>query len=333
MIHVLGFGSIGRLVAHTIRSRGIPTTILLRGDAGARYAENWSLTVKSHFDEVEKVGSSSGYHFASSSIEDSLPPRPMKTLIVCTKAFQTSRALQKIVGRLDDTSNVLLLNNGIGVKEEIFELLKTKSNCQVTIFEGILSHGVYPIDEGTICHAGKGSFFLSTGSSCRKASLELGVLCDALSSLECVTLDYPTFKHRQLEKLLVNAAINPITAIVQCNNGVVSQFPLAIDAILSESVGILSKAYPDISIDKHSVRETVNEVIVKTSKNTSSMLQDILAGRPTEIDYINGALCKLAASVGLDASINQILVDRVRSTSERGHTSVTVDMEQLLGLE
>lgn len=335
MIHVLGFGSIGRLVAHTLRSQDIPVTILLRGDARPHSGAQWTLHVESCFNKARKVEKTSGYLFEPSSAEVALETKAIETLIVCTKAFQTGKALQGVIGRLDGTSNILLLNNGIGVKEEVMDVFRARSQQQATILQGILSHGVYPIDDDTICHAGKGAFFVSTESDRVEAFVKLNALCKALASLGCVALDYTSFRARQLEKLLVNAVINPITTLVQCSNGEVSQFPLAIDAILSESVEIIRTAHPDVLISQASARQLVDQVITKTSRNTSSMLQDARAGRSTEIDYINGALCKLAASLGLKATCNQILVDGVKSRTqgERSHSTGVVDIERILGLK
>jgi 2-dehydropantoate 2-reductase len=55
----------------------------------------------------------------------------------------------------------------------------------------------------------------------------------------------------------------------------------------------------------------------QTARNTSSMLQDLRAGRPTEIEWINGAIVQLAAHHGIEVPCNRLLVELVRWLERR----------------
>jgi ketopantoate reductase len=48
------------------------------------------------------------------------------------------------------------------------------------------------------------------------------------------------------------------------------------------------------------------------------MLLDVLAGRPCEIDVINGAIGPAARDVGLEAPVNEVVTALVRARSARG---------------
>ena len=63
---------------------------------------------------------------------------------------------------------------------------------------------------------------------------------------------------------------------------------------------------------KESLEEVVLDVAAKTAKNTSSMLQDVRAGRATEIDYINGYIVKRGEEIGVDVRFNERLVEMVK---------------------
>ena len=83
------------------------------------------------------------------------------------------------------------------------------------------------------------------------------------------------------------------------------------EAAVSEAVRVA--ASQGIGFDEAQVQERVKEVARLTAKNRSSMLQDMLAGNRTEIDYINGAIARLG-----DAPVNRALCDLVRAL-ERTH--------------
>lgn len=260
----------------------------------------------------------------TASVSTSTPE--IKTLIVCTKAYDAANAITGLLSRLRDTSNVVLLNNGIGVKEQIDKVL-SKAALRPHVLEGFLSHGVYPKSADTICHAGRGDFLLSSASKGSPRTEDLAALSALFKSLDAVALDYSTFKIRQLEKLLVNAVINPVTAIGDFKNGCTAQYPKLIDAILREALTILSVAYPDLTLDHNDVRSTIDTVIQRTSNNRSSMLQDISSSRRTEVDYINGALCSLAQRHQLPSPLNSELVKLV---DERTHGSTSKSAFQKL---
>jgi 2-dehydropantoate 2-reductase len=102
----------------------------------------------------------------------------------------------------------------------------------------------------------------------------------------------------QIEKLVVNAMINPLTVIFNRRNGELftNSKILALMRLLLQEAGNVIRSLPELYDDlatsqrfsKARLESIVLDVAQKTSKNTSSMLQDVKAGRQTEIDYING---------------------------------------------
>jgi len=114
-------------------------------------------------------------------------------------------------------------------------------------------------------------------------------------------------------KLAVNSVINPLTALHRCRNGeLVTRADLAARvAPLCEEVARICAAGGFAGVAA-ALPETVAAVIAGTSGNRSSMLQDVEAGRPTEIDYINGYLLQVAEGHGIEAPCNRELVEEIQ---------------------
>ena len=115
----------------------------------------------------------------------------------------------------------------------------------------------------------------------------------------------------QWQKLVVNAVINPLTALYRCRNGELldggeRQQHMAL--LAAEADGCLARRYPDWPAD---TLVQCLRVARETAANTSSMLADVLAGRDTEIHFINGALLALAADVGMVLPHHHALLTRV----------------------
>jgi 2-dehydropantoate 2-reductase len=96
-------------------------------------------------------------------------------------------------------------------------------------------------------------------------------------------------------KLAVNSVINPLSAMYQCRNGELRAIPH-----IAETIEQLCKEFNTVARADNQQFETtalidnVMRVLDDTAENRSSMLQDILARRPTEIDFINGFILKRA---------------------------------------
>ncbi len=99
--------------------------------------------------------------------------------------------------------------------------------------------------------------------------------------------------------MIVNAAINPITAILRARNGVILEDPNAralAEAVVREGVDVVNRL--GIRLPSDPLAETLR-VAEATRDNQSSMLQDVLNRRRTEVDYINGAIVTRGGRGGL----------------------------------
>lgn len=113
-------------------------------------------------------------------------------------------------------------------------------------------------------------------------------------------------------KLAVNAVINPLTALYRVPNGALAEprFAGMIRTLCTE-IATVMQALGVAGADM--VEKRVREVIAATAANFSSMHQDVLYQRQTEIDYINGHVVNTAESLKLDVPLNRQLWQRIRA--------------------
>ena len=114
-------------------------------------------------------------------------------------------------------------------------------------------------------------------------------------------------------KLLLNVAINPLAAICGVRNGEIlsnSDFRDQAQAAMHEAALVVAAEGIDLSdID---LERRLDEVLGATADNRCSMLQDVMAGRPTEIDAICGEVVRMAEGHGLPTPLNQQLLTMVK---------------------
>ena len=104
--------------------------------------------------------------------------------------------------------------------------------------------------------------------------------------------------------------------IFQCNNGYLLKNPILkniLGKICTESTNIANIKYKDLTSSY--IFKRLNEVILDTSDNYSSMLQSFLKGKKTEIDSINGKIMKFGLKNNVDVELNSLLISIVNKFS------------------
>ena len=115
------------------------------------------------------------------------------------------------------------------------------------------------------------------------------------------------------EKLAVNAAINPVTALARVENGAVREEPLwPVARRAARETAAVARAV-GVGLADDAAVEAVRTVAASTAANRSSMLQDVDAGRETEIGAITGAVVERAAQYGIEVPTNRLLLALVEA--------------------
>ena len=228
-------------------------------------------------------------------------------LFIFVKAQDTLKALRPFAGKIDPACVVVSLQNGLGNEEA----LKAALGGRLALVLGVTTEGATELSAGLVRRAGTGVTML--GGAGASPSTVAGV-CDLLTAAGLRVHTVYDIRPQIWGKLVANAAINPITALLDAPNGILLHDEDARDlarAIALETVAVAEAAR--ISLPFHDPCEYVSSVASATAQNISSMLADLRAGRHTEIEAINGAVVTMARRYGLRVPCNEAMVHLVRA--------------------
>lgn len=230
-------------------------------------------------------------------------------VIVTVKAYDTVPVAADLeTGRFD---TVLSLQNGMGNEETLAGALDES----VQVLSGTTTYGALLRSPGVVQCSGIGEVVIGPFEGGESPAAEKVAGAFNSAGLDCVI---DTNMPRQLwEKLAVNAAINPITALARCRNGALSADPAnAIAREAAREVASVARSR-EVELSDAEAVAALEKTIAQTSANTSSMAFDVANDRRTEIDAINGYVVDHATE-SADVPINTTLLSLVR-TWEQGH--------------
>lgn len=225
-----------------------------------------------------------------------------KYALVLVKAWQTERAAGQVAGCLADDGLALTLQNGLGNYETLIRSLGL-----VRVALGVTTTGATLLGPGLTKAGGEGIISIQRNQAA-------GAIEAALQSAQFDVKVVEDAQSLVWGKLVVNAAINPLTALLRVPNGELLERPPA-----REIMGRLALEAADvaraekIALPFADAISAVEEVARKTAANHSSMLQDVLRNAPTEIDAINGAVVQIARKHDIDTPANRLCRDLVKA--------------------
>ena len=302
-IAILGAGAVGQLICRQLTVAGMNVGFIGRSALEASQQVLSFTPLASADDKQQQI------HAIPYSVPiltaDALDN--IRLVIVCVKAYQVLDALSPLLKQLPNQCHILLLHNGMGPHLALAPLIDAQANGR-GLSLGTTSQGVLRQAPWLIKQTGQGLTQLGHFTGAELTEHYRNALLAAIPNSEWVDTIVPCL----WQKLAVNAAINPLTALYQCPNGKLAEpdFSGMINSILDEL--IMVAAHDGVSLDKSFLHDRVYQVIRLTAGNFSSMHQDIAHQRRTEIDQINGYICERAQAHGLSAPVNAELWARVK---------------------
>ncbi len=228
-------------------------------------------------------------------------------IIIAVKSYDTKKACTCIRTLIDKNTLVITLQNGLGNVEIIGEVVG-----QDKVIAGVTNQGATLLGIGHIRHAGRGETVMGRIDS--RIPSQLRNIKEIFNRAGLQTKVSRDIKGILWSKLIINVGINALTCITHLNNGRLIQFEgtrqILRDAVL-EAVKVAKRKRIKLIYDDPLAK--VEAVCEATAKNISSMLQDVLKKKRTEIDFINGVIVRQAKSLGLSSPTNSLLLDLVKT--------------------
>jgi 2-dehydropantoate 2-reductase len=220
-------------------------------------------------------------------------------LLVTLKAWQVSTAVKNLAARLPATSPILLIHNGMGTQEEL-------RTIKQPLLLGMTTQAARR-DGNLIIHSANGTTHIGPANA---VALEYSSLADTLHTALPDVAWHNNIGNASWKKLAVNCVINPLTALYDCPNGQLRDYPEEVARISAEVAAVMQRE--GLHSSPEDLLKYVWQVIDSTASNISSMLQDVRAQRQTEIDYISGYLLKRARAHGIAVPENARLFEQIK---------------------
>ncbi len=224
----------------------------------------------------------------------------MDLIIIFVKSTITKEAAKEALPLVKDNTLFLTLQNGLGNGEAIAEVVGEEK-----VLLGVTTCGGTFLGPGKVRFAGKGDTFIGGLKIGKEKVLPIVNVFNRA--------ELPAYYREDViglvwDKLFVNVAINPVTAITGLKNGELLNYDetkAIMKGLVEEAVAVAEKR--GVKRDVEEVYNHALEVAEKTAKNMSSMLQDITKGRKTEIDTINGKIVEYGKEVGVSTPYNEMV--------------------------
>ena len=296
-LFIVGSGAIGSLLASGFSSANFDYQWIMREDKLP------TSVVEAPNNDIVKL-STSCWQQQNKFCNDAVIFLPLK-------AHQIHSALTRLKPWLSPHTKIVLLHNGMGGAETALDIL----GAAQPVFLATTSHGALRVCDTTVRHTGTGNTtvglsWLSSAADCSDNIASL------LSLAFTPTESNSNVKMALWQKLVINAAINPLTAIHQIKNGGLNapDYRTTLAAICREVCEVAQSE--GITLDADTAIASVHSVVTATAENYSSMNRDLAAKRQTEIEAITGYIVQRGNKKGIDVTTNASLLDKIQSLSD-----------------
>src|SRR5271166_253951 len=295
-ICVIGCGVVGSLFAAHL--------------ARAGEAEVWAYDVwKEHVDAIQQNGLRlSGEEDFTARLNATSDAKELPRCdygIVATKAIHTKTAIAQVAHIFDQNSAVCSVQNGVGNEEIIAEHVKG-------VIRGTTFPAGHPIAPGHIGYDIKGDTWIGPFEPTNTPMANVEELAGLITRAGMNTIALKDARGAQWTKLIFNAATNPVGALTSLHHGAASRFgPTGqlFNDLIAEGEAVAKK----LGIELHGdPRTLVQKGANAPGKHRASMLQDVLAKRQTEVDFMNGAIVQWGEKVGVPTPLNRTMLELIK---------------------
>ncbi|EES72471.1 2-dehydropantoate 2-reductase [Paenibacillus sp. oral taxon 786 str. D14] len=306
-IDIIGAGALGLLFGGKLAASGVPVRFWTRTPEQAAKLNKEGIRVTEADGSTTVVGRQrlEAFPVGKSGREG----ETAEWMLLTIKQWHIDAGLLSFLSQMAETeTKVVCFQNGIGHLELIGKALPG-----VPLYTAITTEGAKRMDECSVKRAGQGT--TQIGANGDGANLESNAesFVKILEKAGFTALLSKDIGREIYRKLLINAVINPLTAIWRLNNGQLLENDERVRLLrqlcdeglrIYEAYGI---PYDDDMFDQ------IAAVCRSTASNVSSMLKDVQQGMPTEIDHINGKLVEMARRKGIPVPGHEMVWRLVRA--------------------
>lgn len=295
-IAIIGAGAVGSLLAGYLSPLA---DVLLVSRRAAPTIEPQSLTLR-HRDGTESVRT------VRATADPAQATGWADIALVCVKTFDTDYAAQVAATILTADGIAITLQNGLGNVEKLAAALG--ENRAVA---GVSTNGATILSPNTVYHSGAGNIQLAIWPAVEKPVRAMQDLFQQ-AGLPCTTVE--NVETVLWGKLVINAGVNALTAILGQKNGFLLDAPAA-RAILTDAVmeAVAVANALNVSLPYADPVAQVLQVVASTRETRSSMFSDVSRRSRTEIDAINGEVVRIGTVYGISVPVNRTLVRLVHA--------------------
>jgi 2-dehydropantoate 2-reductase len=290
-ICVVGCGAVGSIfAAHLAR----------KGEADV-YAYDVS---KEHVEAIQKHGLRiSGAADFTAPVKATTNAREIPVCdfgIVATKSTHTRTAIAATAHLFPETAAVCSVQNGVGNEEILAEYVRY-------VIRGTTFPAGHVIEPGHVGYDIQGDTWIGPFEPSHTPMDRVQALSDLLNRSGLRIIPLEDARGAQWTKLIFNAATNPVGALTLLHHGAATRLPATgqlFDDLISEGMAVAKT----LGIDLHgNPRDLVQKGASAPGKHKASMLQDVLAHRQTEVDFMNGAIVHWGEKLGIPTPLNKTM--------------------------
>lgn len=232
---------------------------------------------------------------------------PVDLAIVFVKSMYTADAVRDADPLLGDDTDVMTLQNGLGNPERIAEHVPEER-----VIGGVSMFGSTLLGPGRIRLTSLGGSRFGRYYGANDDRVDAVADHFDRAGLHPEIVEEP--RDAIWEKVLLNISVNPVAALARSRTGAITGTDAGrrlLDRTLAEGLAVARAEGRDLSDD---IADEIKEALTGSGDSKPSMFQDVDAGRPTEIETLNGEVVRRAETHGIDVPVNRTLSDLVRLT-------------------
>jgi 2-dehydropantoate 2-reductase len=244
---------------------------------------------------------------------DDIPDRP-DVVVVSVKVYDTERKLRALEDVLRGAT-VVTIQNGLAQLDVI------KATVDATVCAAPTYQAATKLGPARIRHAANGETVIWSRETLPAAAYEL---CTLMLEAGMPTRIDADGERASWEKLIVTAGLNALAAVLLVPVGGLQRSPAAARVAheAAEEARLLA-VREGMLFEAAEIAAAVDGAIERTARNYSSMTQDVLAGRPTEVDFVNGFVVERSDAYGISAPVNRLLWDLLHAVSDTTHVRIS----------